>query len=164
MRRVVLAFMSTLTGLVMLLSFKTHARSSAIALSTTNNDGAGTSTTTGSATTPSTATSGAADGSTSTTPSSAAGTQTVTGDEEQTRYGPVEVRVTVTNGKVTAVDAVEYPSDTPRDVQINQYAIPVLNQEAAGATSAQIDMVSGATYTSQGYISSLQSALDKAGL
>jgi uncharacterized protein with FMN-binding domain len=79
-------------------------------------------------------------------------------------YGPVEVRITVKNGKVTAAQAVEYPDQDPRDAQINSYAIPTLNSEAVAASSAQIDTVSGATYTSGGYISSLQSALDKAGL
>ena len=67
-------------------------------------------------------------------------------------------------GRITAASAVEYPQDTPRDEQINAYAIPQLNSEAVAAGSASIDSVSGATYTSQGYIGSLQSALDKAGL
>jgi uncharacterized protein with FMN-binding domain len=79
-------------------------------------------------------------------------------------YGPVQVQVTVKNGKVTAVQATQYPSSDPRDAQINAYAIPQLNSEAVAAGNARIDSVSGATYTSQGYISSLQSALDKAGL
>lgn len=56
------------------------------------------------------------------------------------------------------------PENTPRDQQINAYAIPVLNSEAVAAGSARIDAVSGATYTSGGYITSLQSAIDKAGL
>jgi uncharacterized protein with FMN-binding domain len=86
----------------------------------------------------------------------------VTGAAWPTIYGPVQVQITVRGGRVTAVTAVEYPADTPRDVQINQYAIPQLNAETLAAGSAQIDAVSGATYTSQGYIGSLQSALDKA--
>jgi uncharacterized protein with FMN-binding domain len=89
---------------------------------------------------------------------------TVTGDQVPTRYGPVEVKITVTNGKLTAVDAIEYPTERSRDVQINSYAIPRLNQEAMASGNASIDMVSGATYTSDGYITSLQSALDKAGV
>jgi uncharacterized protein with FMN-binding domain len=79
-------------------------------------------------------------------------------------YGPIQVKITVKNGKVTAAEATEYPNGDPRDAQINAYAIPALNSEAVAAGSAQIDSVSGATYTSQGYISSLQSALGKAGL
>jgi len=74
------------------------------------------------------------------------------------------VQITVQNGRITAVNAVEYPQNNPRDQQINAYAIPQLNQEALSANSASIDMVSGATYTSEGYLGSLQSALDKAGL
>ena len=60
--------------------------------------------------------------------------------------------------------AVDYPQQDPRDVQINSFAIPQLDQEATAAKSSSIDVVSGATYTSQGYIQSLQSALDQAGL
>jgi uncharacterized protein with FMN-binding domain len=76
----------------------------------------------------------------------------------------VQVRITVTNGKVTNATAIVYPSGNARDQEINAYAIPTLNQEASAASNAQIDMVSGATVTSTGYINSLQSALDKAGL
>jgi uncharacterized protein with FMN-binding domain len=94
----------------------------------------------------------------------ASGARTVTGNPIATRYGPVEVEITVSNGQVAQVTAVEYPTDTRRDQQINAYAIPVLNQEAVAAKSYKIDMISGATYTSVGYIDSLQSALNKAGL
>jgi uncharacterized protein with FMN-binding domain len=79
-------------------------------------------------------------------------------------YGPVQVKITVKNGKLVAVDAVEYPQNDPRDAQINAYAIPELDKEALAAGSARIDTVSGATYTSGGYVTSLQSALDKAGI
>lgn len=58
---------------------------------------------------------------------------------------------------------LEYPTDSPRDQEINSYALPELNQEAISAQSAKIDVVSGATYSSDGYMQSLQSALDKAG-
>ena len=88
----------------------------------------------------------------------------MTGAAADTRYGPVQVQITVTDGKVTSVKAVEYPREDPRDAEINSYAIPQLNQEATSAKSAQIDTVSGATYTSEGYIESLQSALNQAGL
>ncbi|HEY6749435.1 MAG TPA: FMN-binding protein, partial [Mycobacteriales bacterium] len=63
-----------------------------------------------------------------------------------------------------AVTAVDYPQNNQRDIEINQFAIPQLNQEATAARSATIDTVSGATVTSDGYIQSLQSARDKAGL
>jgi uncharacterized protein with FMN-binding domain len=87
----------------------------------------------------------------------------VTGDTIQTRYGPVQVQITLKAGKLTAVNVLQVPNDNPRDAQIAQYSVPVLTQEALAAQSASINSVSGATYTSQGYISSLQSALDKSG-
>jgi uncharacterized protein with FMN-binding domain len=86
----------------------------------------------------------------------------VTGAAASTIYGPVQVQITVKDGHVTAAQAVEYPKTFQQDQQINAYAIPQLNREAVTAGSAKIDMVSGATYTSRGYISSLQSALDRA--
>jgi uncharacterized protein with FMN-binding domain len=88
----------------------------------------------------------------------------VTGSAVDTRYGPVQVQITVTNGKLSAIKALEYPTDKQKDIEINSYAIPQLNREALAAKSANIDMISGATYTSTGYINSLQSALTKAGL
>jgi uncharacterized protein with FMN-binding domain len=74
------------------------------------------------------------------------------------------VQITVAGGKVTAVDVVEYPNGNGRDQQINARALPVLVSETLKAQSAHIDMVSGATVTSDGYVESLQSALDQAGL
>jgi uncharacterized protein with FMN-binding domain len=70
--------------------------------------------------------------------------------------------VTLTNGKITKVTALQLPSDRQRDVEIDNFAVPQLTQETLSAQSARIDSVSGATYTSDGYIRSLQSALDKA--
>lgn len=72
------------------------------------------------------------------------------------------MRITVANGKVTSSEAIVYPSENSRDQEINSVAIPTLNSEATGTTTSSIDMVSGATYTSTGYIQSLQSALDQA--
>jgi uncharacterized protein with FMN-binding domain len=74
------------------------------------------------------------------------------------------VRIIVKSGRVRSVSAIEYPMSDPRDAQINGYAIPQLNSEAASAGSASINMISGATYTSEGYIASLQDALNQAGL
>jgi uncharacterized protein with FMN-binding domain len=88
----------------------------------------------------------------------------VNGSPADTSYGPVQVQITVQDGKITKVTAVDYPTENPRDQEINSYAIPQLDQEALSAQSASIDTVSGATVTSDGYISSLQSALDQAGL
>jgi uncharacterized protein with FMN-binding domain len=76
----------------------------------------------------------------------------------------VQVQLTVSAGKITAVEVVEYPNSNGKDQQINAQALPMLVKETLSAQSAKIDMVSGATYTSDGYITSLQSALDKAGL
>ena len=164
MRRVVLAIVSTVVGLVLLLTFKTHSTSGAgsppAAIGTPAAGGAsGASGSGGGSGSGGTGSGGGSDagGGTGT-----AGATTVTGAAASTIYGPVQVQIMVKGGKVTAAKAVEYPQDTPRDSQINAFAIPVLDREAASVGSATIDMVSGATYTSQGYITSLQSALDQA--
>ncbi|MEU6685345.1 FMN-binding protein [Streptomyces sp. NPDC046832] len=91
----------------------------------------------------------------------AGGARTLTGDVAQTQYGPVQVRVTVAGGKITKAEAVQAPKGGRSD-QITSSSIPRLNQAAVAAGSADIDAVSGATYTSAGYKKSLQSALDKA--
>ncbi|XUL86963.1 FMN-binding protein [Streptomyces galilaeus] len=93
----------------------------------------------------------------------AAQAKTVTGDVATTQYGPVQVRITVANGKITKAEAVQAPSGGTSD-QKTALAIPKLNQEAVAAGNANIDSVSTATYTSGGYKKSLQSALDKAGV
>ena len=93
-----------------------------------------------------------------------AATTTVTGDQEQTEWGPVQVELTIAGGKITDVAVPVYPDGNRRDAEINSYALPQLVQETISAQSANIDMVSGATVTSDGYVRSLQSALDKAGL
>jgi uncharacterized protein with FMN-binding domain len=170
MRRAILAICATAVGLVLLLSFKTHTQSAAPGTSpaaalgspTPGTGATGTGTgTAGAAAAP--AASGSAAPANSTSAKSGAA-KTVTGAAWPTIYGPVQVRVTVTGGKITAVTAVEYPTETPRDYQINAFAIPQLNAEALAAGSAKIDTVSGATYTSGGYVGSLQNALDKAGI
>ena len=82
----------------------------------------------------------------------------------QTRYGPVQVQVAVSGSTITDVAVLQYPDRDGRSVQINQYALPQLINETLDAQGSAISMVSGATYTSQGYLQSLQSALDQAGL
>ena len=89
---------------------------------------------------------------------------TVTGSVASTRWGPVQVSITVTDGKITAVDVPQYPTGNGKDRQINASALPILTKETLSAQSADIDMVSGATVTSEGYVQTLQSALDQAGL
>ncbi|WP_392969479.1 FMN-binding protein [Streptomyces sp. LN245] len=150
LRRVTLAAAATVTGFVLLLSLKPHTAPTAAEAASS----AGRSSSSGSSSGDS---SGASGGSKST------GTGTVTGDSVQTRWGPVQVRITLKDGKITESTAVVYPSDNPRDQEINGYALPELRRETLAAQSAQIDSVSGATYTSDGYRQSLQSALDSAG-
>ncbi|MFI7348304.1 FMN-binding protein [Streptomyces sp. NPDC049936] len=89
-----------------------------------------------------------------------AGSGTVTGDAADTQYGPVQVRLTVSGGKITGAEAVQAPKGGQSD-QVTDNAVPKLNQAAVSAGTADIDAVSGATYTSAGYKQSLQSALDK---
>ncbi|MEV6612467.1 FMN-binding protein [Streptomyces sp. NPDC051051] len=144
LRRIVLASAATVSGIVLVLSLKPHTAPAVAGLA--------------SSPVPSSS-SGASAGSGGST---VAGTRTLTGDSVQTRYGPVQVRVTVKDGRLTDVTAVAYPQENPRDQQINGYAIPQLTREALSAQSADIDTVSGATYTSDGYRQSLQSALDSA--
>jgi uncharacterized protein with FMN-binding domain len=74
----------------------------------------------------------------------------------------VQVRITVSGGRISDITALQLPTDRRRSQQISQYAGPILRSEAIAAQSASIDTVSGATYTSQGYEQSLQSALDQA--
>lgn len=105
---------------------------------------------------------GTSGGSTSSGSSTASGT--FTGTTAQTRYGPVQVQITVARGKITEVTALQLTNQDGRSVAISQQAAPVLRQEALQAQSAKIQAVSGATYTSDGYVTSLQSAIDQAGL
>jgi uncharacterized protein with FMN-binding domain len=81
----------------------------------------------------------------------------------QTRYGPAQVRVTVSNGKVVKIEAVQLQNADPKSQAISSYAAPILQQSALTRQTAAVDTVSGATYTSLSYEASLQSALDKAG-
>jgi uncharacterized protein with FMN-binding domain len=101
----------------------------------------------------------------STTPApsatAAATPKVVDGAVENTRYGPVQVEVTFTGTKITAVKTLQSPTQDGRSVQINDYATPILAQEVLASQSAQINTVSGATYTSDGYTQSVQSAIDQ---
>jgi uncharacterized protein with FMN-binding domain len=106
---------------------------------------------------------GTGGGSTGSSTGSSAGT-TVTGDVAQTQWGPVQVQLAVRGGTITGVKVLQYPSANSRDVEIADYSLPILIKETTQSQSAQIDMVSGATFTSEGYVQSLQSALDQAGL
>ena len=87
---------------------------------------------------------------------------TVTGPVVQTPYGMVQVQVTIAGGKITDVTALQLPNDRQRSAEISGIVEPMLRTEALTAQSAQIDLISGATYTSDGYAQSLQAALDQA--
>ena len=156
MRRIVVALMGTLSGLVMLFSYHTSTNSeAAVAVSIASGD----TSSTGSSTTsvsPSTSSGSSA--------SSGSSSGTYTGTAVSTQWGTVQVRITVQNGKITKSEAVQYPTGNPKDEQINAYAVPQLNAEVVSKQSGSIDAVSGATVTSNGYLQSLQSAIDQANL
>ncbi|MDU0346976.1 FMN-binding protein [Microbacterium sp. KSW2-29] len=173
MKKIVYAFMATVTGLVLLFSYRTSvAPESADALAEAPSTGAvsgATAAPQSTTNTPSPSASGpASSGSSGTTatapqPSSSGLTDgTYTGQAANTRFGPVQVQITVSGGTITDVQVPQYPSENGRDQQINARALPILVKETVQAQSAQVDMVSGATYTSTGYRTSLQSALDQA--
>jgi uncharacterized protein with FMN-binding domain len=88
----------------------------------------------------------------------------VNGISVDTRYGPVQVQLRVQGRRVLSATAIDYPQSGGRDREINSVAVPLLEKEALRAQSARIDTVSGATYTSDGYRTSLQAALDLAHL
>ena len=162
MRRVVLALGGTVAGLVMLLSFRSHTASTASAGVTAGSGGTGTSPGASSAAgSGSSAASGT--GAASAPVSAGSGTGTaVTGDAIATPYGPTQVQVTLNAGKIVKVTVLQHTDDGVNSQMIDGHALPLLNNETLTAQSAKIDAVSGASYTSAGYIKSLQSALDKA--
>jgi uncharacterized protein with FMN-binding domain len=161
-RRIVVALVGTVAGLLMLFSYHTSL-AGAGSVTTAPALGARTTTAPGS-TSRSATTGGSSSGGSSTSGSTTGASKTVTGNVAQTQWGPVQVRLTVSAGKITAAEAVQYPNGNGRDQQINSYALPVLAREVLAAQSGNIDLVSGATVTSDGYVTSLQSAIDKAHL
>jgi uncharacterized protein with FMN-binding domain len=80
----------------------------------------------------------------------------------QTQFGPVQVRVTIAGGKISDVQALQLPFDRRRSAQISQYVEPILRSSVLSAQSTNVDIISGATYTSYAYLQSLQAALDAA--
>ena len=95
---------------------------------------------------------------------SASTSGTYKGETIQTRWGPVQVQITVSNGKIADISTLQYPNGDRRSQMISSQVIPWLQQEALQAQSANISGIGGATYTSGGFINSLASALQKAGL
>jgi uncharacterized protein with FMN-binding domain len=154
MKRIIWWGMGTVTTVVLLFGYRTSTEGPATsvaepAISSTPTEG--------------TASEGAASEG-ATTGGATAANATVTGDSVSTRWGDVQVAITVAGGRITDVEVPVYPSGNGRDQEINSYALPMLVQETISAQSSNIDMVSGATVTSVGYQQSLQSAIDQAGL
>jgi hypothetical protein len=160
MRRVILAVTGTIAGLVALLSFKSHVPSAPVAATTGGTGGTSAS---------SSSTSGG--GQTEVVPGAfpqgsiaknlPAGETAVNGKVASTSYGPVQIQLIKRNGKIVKVAVLMQPTNTLNDVQIGKFAFPKLISETLAAQNGKIDAVSGATYTSAGYVQSLQSALDK---
>jgi uncharacterized protein with FMN-binding domain len=158
MRRIVTVILSTITALVLLFSYHTSTDSAAVA------GGPLAQLPASSGANPQSRSSGNGGSSTSRSGPAAASSATFTGGVADTRWGPVQVEITVQGGKITQSRAVQYPQNNGRDQEINGFALPVLNQEVVQQQSAAIDAVSGATVTSDGYLQSLQSAIDQAHL
>lgn len=107
--------------------------------------------------------SGSSGSSGSSSGSSSAG-GTFTGDSVQTRFGSVQVQISVSGGKITDVKALQLTDEDRRSVQISNRAAPLLRSEVLQAQSANVQTISGATVTSSAYLTSLQAALDAAHL
>jgi uncharacterized protein with FMN-binding domain len=151
MRRTGPVLAATAGTLALLANFHTSSPSTKLPIGTSSAGG----------TAPSTVTAPSAPSTTGPTPTTA--TQTVNGPDVPNRYGDVQVSVTVSGGQIVDVQALALPSDRQKSAEISQYAGPILREEALQAQSANINIVSGASYTSQSYAQSLQGALDSVG-
>ena len=158
MRRAVLALGGTVAGLILLLSFRSHTAAPAAA-GVSGSDPAPASMPATAAPTPAAT---KATGKARAPAGGATGTRVVTGSVISSPYGPSQVAVTLTAGKITKVTVLQHTDDGQMSQEIDGNALPKLTAETLAAQSARIDAVSGASYTSAGYIKSLQSALDKA--
>src|SRR5690242_5144864 len=166
MRRVILAITGTIAGLVALLSFKSHVPSSPLAATASGSGG-----TSAAGASPSASSSAKGGGQTEVVPGAfpqgsiaknlPAGETAVDGKVANTSYGPVQIQLIKRNSTIVKVAVLVQPTNTLHDVQIGEFAFPKLISETLAAQNGKIDAVSGATYTSAGYIQSLQSALDK---
>jgi len=158
MRRIVTAILSTITTVVLLFSYHTSTDSTSVAGTPVVQIGASS----GSSSQSRSSNNGASSSAGQNAP--AATSATYTGGVADTQWGPVQVRITLRGNKITRAQAVQYPQGSSTDAQINGYALPILDQEVVQKQSAAIDAVSGATVTSDGYLQSLQSAIDQAHL
>ena len=172
MRRITVWILSTVSGLVLLVSYHTSTMGAAPGPGTVTQPGlaegpaapgASVASTTSTTARPTTGR-GAPSTTSTTTPATAGGETVVNGKATSTRWGTVQVQVHLLNGRIVDVVPLAVPDSNSRDYRINSYAVPILQDEALAAQSASIDTVSGATVTSNGYIRSLQSALDAAHL
>lgn len=168
MKRIALAIAGTVAGLAALLSFKTHsalgtgALPKALAPSSTPSASAPSTLSPSTSAPPKPGKSSAP--SSSSQSSTSTGTRTISGQPIQTPYGVVQVQVVVSGKQIKNVSYLQLTAYDPRSQEINSAAAPILVQQTISAQSSQIDGVSGATYTSEGYLQSLQSALDQVGL
>jgi uncharacterized protein with FMN-binding domain len=166
-RRTALTIAATIAGLVMLLQFKAQSPGGSTGALATLGPLSATSPSSDPAPTPSRRKTSSATRThhhkaAASPKATASPTITATGQTVQTRYGPVQVKILETAGRLTDITAIQVPSDNPHSSEIAAMAVPILRSEALRANSARIDIVSGATYTSDGYAQSLQSALDNA--
>ncbi len=163
MRRAIVATVGTALGLAALLSYKSSGSDKLlkVQVSTGQNKPAATSVTPTTSGPPGTA----AGGSTPTTkpPSSTTAERTYTGQEIQYVYGDIVVAATLQNGKIANISVPRNDATDGRSQMINSYAVPILEQEAVSAQGVNIDVVSGATFTSDAFAQSLQTALTRAG-
>ena len=173
MRRAIITIGSTAAGLAALLAFKSHPIADASAAPAASTPSPTLATGPSSAVSPSSAAKpGGADGmgsaaSSSASPSASSAamggaTRTVTGTVASTTYGPMQVQLVLTGKVITKVNVLQQTDKGQESTQIDAFSIPKLTSETLTVQSARIDAVSGATQTSQGYIKSLQSALDQA--
>jgi uncharacterized protein with FMN-binding domain len=159
MFKVAMALVSTAAGLVLLLSFKSHSAGTPTPALAGADSGSPSGAATGSTSSPRARTTRRPKA--SARPAGRSGT--FAGDPIDNPYGTMRVAAVISNGRLTDVRVLS-ETDGGRSHQIDAAAIPVLKSEALSAHGANIDVVSGATFTSQGYARSLQSALDKAGI
>jgi uncharacterized protein with FMN-binding domain len=170
MKRISYWALSTVSALVLLFAFDASQRGATGGATTATISGGSSGTTSGGRSDGSNSSgSGGSPGNNSGKNGSSPGstgssTKTVTGSVSQTQWGPVQVQLTIRDGSITKVTVLQYPNGNSRDVEIADYSLPILIRETLQSQDANIDMVSGATYTSDGYIRSLQSALDQANL
>jgi uncharacterized protein with FMN-binding domain len=151
MRRSPIVLAATIAGTAGIQAFHAHTPGlQSATASTATVTATPTATSTASATTTATATAAGVSG-------------TATGAAIDTRYGTAQVKVTVKNGKIVSLQAVQLQSNDPRSQQISSSAEPVLQQEVLSRQTANVDAVSGASYTSASYLQSVQSALNKLG-